>query len=308
VIPRWQKKVVLQTAIGWLPREHLWNYLMQRYVTRRMPRADPQFDFNGLSTAVHAETWRRLGGRPLDEITAYEFGSGYDLVGATMIWAHGVDHQILLDIRPNLRRALVRHTVAQFRRRRAELESRLGRPLREPPDVSAMGLDDVLGRLGIEYLAPADGRDVPLPDAAVDLIWSTFTLEHIPPGVLTDILRENRRLLRPGGLMTFQVDLKDHFGYVDPSVGTFDFLQYEPRTWRFLNPPLHYLNRLRWPEYRAIFAAAGLEIVEENLTRGGDDDAAQLRSLPRARRFGQFTLDELMVREAHVVLRPTGAP
>lgn len=306
MIPRWQKKVVLQTAIGWLPHEHLWNYLMQRYVTRRMPRADPQFDFNGTSTAVHAETWRRLGGRPLEEITAYEFGAGYDLVGATMMWASGIDHQVLLDIRPNLRRALARHTVAQFRRRRGDLEQQLGRPLREPPDADGASLDEILERFGIDYLAPADGRDVPLPDGSVDLVWSTFTLEHIPPQILLGILRESRRLLRPGGLMTFQVDLKDHYGYVDSTVGTFDFLQYEPRRWRLLNPPLHYLNRLRWPEYLAIIAAAGLEVVEENLTIGGAEDAAQLAALPLAARFRQFTADELLVREAHVVLRPAG--
>jgi SAM-dependent methyltransferase len=59
---------------------------------------------------------------------------------------------------------------------------------------------------GTKYGSPDltwDGRHVDLPDGSVDCALATEVLEHCPdPGL---VLRETRRLLRPGGLLFFTV-------------------------------------------------------------------------------------------------------
>jgi ubiquinone/menaquinone biosynthesis C-methylase UbiE len=46
----------------------------------------------------------------------------------------------------------------------------------------------------IEY----DGRHIPAADASIDLVFSSYVLEHIPH--LAELLRESRRVLDPQGL------------------------------------------------------------------------------------------------------------
>ena len=46
--------------------------------------------------------------------------------------------------------------------------------------------------------------------------------EHIPEPDLASILGECARLLRPGGLVSFRIDLTDHYSYFDRSLSTAD--------------------------------------------------------------------------------------
>jgi SAM-dependent methyltransferase len=282
------------------------NFAMQRYVSRRLPRRPADFDWHVVATAAHADAWERhRPDLPLAAARLYEFGAGYDLIGAASMWAFGVERQTLCDIRPNLRPLLVHHTMRLLRERRAVLEERTGRTLREiPAELADAPVPEVLDALGIEYLAPADARDMPVEPASFDLAVSTFTLEHIPGPDLVEVLRECGRVLAPGGMVSAQVDLKDHFSYIDGSVGPFNFLRYSDARWRWLNPPLHYQSRLRWPDYEAVFAAAGLEAAETELTPIEAEERDRAAALPLDARFRRFTLDELTVDRAHAVLRP----
>ena len=51
-------------------------------------------------------------------------------------------------------------------------------------------------------------RGLPLPDASVDAIASSFFWEHIPPDVKPAMLRELRRVLRPAGRLIFLYDVE----------------------------------------------------------------------------------------------------
>lgn len=55
---------------------------------------------------------------------------------------------------------------------------------------------------GVHYLR-ANGAALPFPDATFERVhWSWF-LEHVPPHVAVQVLREVRRVLRPGGYAHF---------------------------------------------------------------------------------------------------------
>ena len=54
-----------------------------------------------------------------------------------------------------------------------------------------------------------------LPAASVDFVSSTNTLEHIPATDIGPILAECRRLLRPDGVVSCRIDMRDHYSYFD---------------------------------------------------------------------------------------------
>jgi ubiquinone/menaquinone biosynthesis C-methylase UbiE len=55
-------------------------------------------------------------------------------------------------------------------------------------------------RAGVDLiLAEGAAQDLPLADAEVDVVLSTLMLHHLPRKVRPDIVRETRRVLKPGG-------------------------------------------------------------------------------------------------------------
>ena len=211
-----------------------------------------------------------------------------------------------MDIRPNLRYELVNVSIERLTRLRGDLEREAGRRLREPGMSSVGSAAELEDRFGIAYLAPCDARATGLDAGSVDFISSTNTLEHIPADDLAPILAECRRLLRPDGVMSSRIDLRDHFCDADARLSPYNFLRYSDRTWRLVNSKLGYQNRLRRPDYLSAFAEADLSIVAENATRP-DEGLGALRALDLDPRFRAYPLDELAVQALVVVARPPRA-
>jgi SAM-dependent methyltransferase len=109
------------------------------------------------------------------------------------------------------------------------------------------------------YLAPADATRLSMPAGSVDFHVSYTVLEHIPPSVLGDILREGRRVLRPEGLFVHRIDFTDHFSHSDPAISSVNFLQFSELRWAWwAGNRFMYHNRLRVDEFADIVRDAGL--------------------------------------------------
>lgn len=300
---QWLVKRALQNVLSALPAAESANYLFQRHVTHRLPIGDAGVAQKFRRAGSHLRAYDERGpGRRLTETTAYEFGTGWDLAIPLSLAALGVGRQVLVDIRPNLRLELVNATLASLARQRAKLEQEADRRLRDlgAPDVASP--DELEARFGISYLAPRDAAETGLPGASVDLVTSTNTLEHVPREAIAPILRESARLLRPDGVMSFRIDMQDHASYVDPRRSPYDFLRYSDRAWRFISPKLEYENRLRLPDYRALFEEAGLAVVEETVTRPRPEHLAALAQVALAPRFRSYAPEDLAARALEVVL------
>jgi SAM-dependent methyltransferase len=138
------------------------------------------------------------------------------------------------------------------RERRAALE-----PLRWAPSARA-AIASVGGRL-LEGVPP---DRIPLPDASVDLCHSGGVLEHEEPRTLAAFLRECRRILRPGAVMSHVVDHRDHLHHADPSWPYLGHLRLGPRSYRALfGHPLGYHSRLPPEEVRRAFERAGFDLI-----------------------------------------------
>ena len=301
---RWLVKAALQRGFSALPRGASVNYFFQRRVSRRLPRSGADWVFHAGVAAEHWRLHREHASIAPARARCYEFGAGWDLIGSIVGWGLGLERQTLVDIRPNLRLELINHTLATYASLRPELERELGIELRALPVTALHSACELTEHFGIEYLAPCDARSTGLPAGSVDLVSSTFTLEHIPADDIAAILVESRRLLASDGLLISTVDLKDHYSYFQPSLSPYNFLRFAPAVWRLANPPLHYQNRLRYPRYRALHEDAGFEILAEEADRPTASELAELEALRLARPFSRMSLDDVGVKTLQFVARP----
>jgi SAM-dependent methyltransferase len=287
---RWQYKAAVQKTLSLVPGGERVNHLLQRTVTKRLPAGDRQFLLHFDEAARHVRACAR---RPQD-VRAYEFGAGWDLIGPLSLWALGVSQQVVVDVAAHVRLALVDHSIVQLSRHHAALEERAGRPLRrvDPPPVRSYA--ELRERFGIDYRAPCNARGTGLGAGSFDLISSTFTLEHIPRDDILAILRECARLVADGGIVSCSIDMQDHYAFDDPRISVYNFLRYSDRRWRLVNSSLHHQNRLRARDYRELFVEAGLSTLDEVVGGPDPQDRARLRMLPLAPRFaGAYSLGEL---------------
>ena len=301
----WLLKAALQKGMSALPAAESANYLFQRHVTRTLPIGDAGVRRKFERALSHVRVFREHGAgmRPEDAVF-YEFGAGWDLAVQLSYAALGVGRQTLVDIRPNIRLELVNATLASLARQRNEVAEIAGEPLRELGPANVESVEKLRDRFGIEYLAPLDARATGLPAASVDFVSSTNTLEHVPERDIAPVLREAARLLRPGGAMSFRIDMQDHASYSDTRLSVYHYLRFSDRAWGLVNSSLSYQNRLRLPDYRRLFAQAGLEVVDETVTGPTEEHLAALDRIELAPEFRRHSRDDLAARHLEVVLRP----
>jgi SAM-dependent methyltransferase len=217
------------------------------------------------------------------------------LIGPLTFYALGVDQQLAVDINRLTRPELINDTIVKFRDFQVELGLELVRKpsqLVDEPDPS-LSLKELYG---IEYRAPCDARRTDLPSNSVDCITSTSTMEHISPADIRAILTECHRLLKPDGIMTMAIDYLDHYSFFDKNISGYNFLRYSDSKWQMFSPPLHFQNRLRHPDYVALFESCGFQIIEEERNEGTAADVDAIKRVPLNERFAAYQLNDLVAR------------
>ncbi len=301
---KWLAKALLQKLFSGLPGGEQVNYFFQRHLAKTLPWGAEET----LAKFGHALRHYRaacLHGRPAHAPrSAYEFGSGRELIVPMALYMLGVQRQVVVDLRPLSRPELVGHAARLLEGLfvpQTETELELLRPL---PGGSA-GDSPWLRGLGIDYQAPRDARATGLPPASFDLVSSTQVLEHVPRQELTPLLRECRRLVSPGGVVSLEIDMQDHLSYFDASLSVYHFLTLGERAWNLVNSGLHYQNRLRLPAYLEAVEEAGLEVLAQDITWPSEEDLDLLQNLRLAPDLVRgHDLLQLGARRAHLVCRP----
>ena len=214
----------------------------------------------------------------------------------------GVERVVSVDIAPLTDGERTRAALARFAARLADgrlaallpgLQAERARALLEE-GLAVPGADPaaLLAPLGVE-LRVGDARRTGLPAGSFDLFVSNNTLEHIPPGELRALMAEFARLARPEAVIDHFIDMRDHYSGFDPSISRLNYLRYPERVWRLFNNRLHYQNRLRVSDYRAVIEGAGFAIVAEKPSYGKPhefDDLVVHREFRDRSREDLFTL------------------
>jgi SAM-dependent methyltransferase len=282
----WQAKARAFRALSSVPFGTSLHFLLQRHVTRRLPRPEKQVKAIYARAQKLMEQYAVHGARAIDVSTFFEFGSGRDLVVPLAISACGARHFITVDIERLAKLDLVRSNAA--------IVAKLSGTTR-PALSSWASLDR---DWSVDYRAPTDARATGLENDTIDCAISVETLEHIPKDDILDILVEVRRILRPDGISLMQIDYGDHFKGFDPSISSFNFLTYSDEDWQPFQSRFQYVNRLRHSEYVSLFERAGFEIVLVCPDRRSVEPAILERLAPRFRKFSEedlFTLGALIV-------------
>ena len=245
------------------------NFFFQKYVTRGVYLSDEYFEDRLIHCREHYKAFRKYS--TAQDFSHLEIGTGWYPVVPVGIFLYGAGSITTVDLNrlsnPELTHTTLRKFLEYHKNGKLEKilpgisKERLELVLSEAESPSP-DFFDLLDKHHIVYMV-MDARKLHLPDAGVDLISSNNTFEHIYPEVLDGILKEFRRLGKPGGVMSHSIDLSDHFAHMDKSITIYNFLKYSDAQWKCIDNRIQPQNRLRIYDYREMYKKQNIVIIEE---------------------------------------------
>jgi SAM-dependent methyltransferase len=168
---------------------------------------------------------------------------------------------------------------------------------RHPEMGNLPDLKQLMTRL--QYAIVRDDGSWPVTPGSMDVVFSYFAGEHLRAPA--EVLAETHRVLRPGGVCMYAIDLRDH---INRDRNWLQFLYYEPWLWEAMTSRRgQWSNRLLAPQWRKLFEKK-FEIV--------NFDARQKPIPPQFNRdrlaapFRAYSTDELSVDYVWAVARKRG--
>lgn len=291
----WRVKGIIQGLLGAVPGGCRANTLLQHTVGE-MRHFDKHVASKVEDWKVFMTHFRELG-FDLGGSRVLEIGTGWMPILPLCFSLAGVGSFVTFDLTRHLNRRLTRRMLDALEVHLDGVADACGL---EPGGLRADygrlrvagSLQELLARARIEYHAPADMTRSGLADGSVDAVLSNSVLEHVPPGVILDMMRESARVLRPGGLAVHSVNCGDHYAYFDRSITPINYLTYTDQQWARWNNSLLYQNRLRPCELVGMAEGAGLS-VRMSKHRARPELMAVVGQMPIAPQFRHFPPEQL---------------
>lgn len=291
----WRMKAAVFRVLDRIPKGDAIHFLMQRHLTGTYPRQLSPTSKIAVSPLRHVGVLTSAG-IDISTARAFEFGAGWDLYNNLVYYCMGLNHQSLVDIRELAHADAINFVIDHLQKDPPSGATRLpGQHIRQ-----SHLKQDLKELYGISYVAPADARATGLADASIDFISTTSVFEHVPSDALRDIVKECHRILKPSGIMSHIIDYSDHYAHSDGGISNFNYLRFSNEEWRQYNPSIHYQNRLRRPDYEALFEAAGFSI--ESLSSWSESDDVEI-DFRVDQKFEKYSVSEIRELGCHVVLR-----
>lgn len=235
---------------------------------------DAHMERAGMKGALRGKTILEIG--PGDSISTA-------IVGAT----HGA-RAILVDSG-----AFVRSDVKIY----IQLTEALARKGFQPPSLSSCRtIEEILDRCNAKYMTEGLQSLRQIDTHAVDLIFSQAVLEHVRKHDFLETMRECRRILRPGGVCSHRVDLRDHLG------GELNNLRFSEWIWesKFFVTGGFYTNRISYGTMVRLFEQAGFNVDVLSVRRW---DRLPTGKRKLAKQFASTSDEELCVSGFDVLLQ-----
>jgi SAM-dependent methyltransferase len=278
----WQAKVAAKIVLSRVPAGYaVWRRLN---LFRHGAMDDPAYAEDVFCSHL-ARVKERMA---LEDFVGLELGPGDSLLSAVIAKAYGARKTWLIDVGP-----YAAESVELYRAQADRLTAR-GLPA---PDLSATEtIQSVLAACNAEYCTEGLASLRAVPTGSVDFIWSQAVLEHVRRSEFAATMAETFRVLKPGGIASHRVDLRDHLG------GKLNNLRFSEVWWEddSIAKSGFYTNRIRYAEMLAEFRAQGfdVEVVDELRWEALPTPRHQMNSL-----FRGFADDDLNVFDFSVVLR-----
>ncbi|MFN3649698.1 MAG: class I SAM-dependent methyltransferase [Armatimonadota bacterium] len=307
----WRVKALTQKTLSVLPGGERMHSLLQR-------RCGGLSHFEG-ECSSKIQDWKnmalllRQAGVPLEGSRLLEIGTGWYPTLPFCCAAAGAAEVLTIDLNRYLDPELTRRCAELVEEQLEEIAACAGRSLpttrgdwqRVAELVrSGRALESKAGAR-LRYLAPGDATRTGLPADSLDVVFSNSVLEHVPPRVIEGMMRESFRILRPGGVVFHSVNCGDHYSYFDSSVTQLNYLRYSDRQWSLWNNAFLYQNRLRAVDFVRMAREHGFE-VEIDTSHPTPQRQQELRHVPVARRFRDYSPDDLCITTIDFVARKPG--
>jgi SAM-dependent methyltransferase len=167
-----------------------------------------------------------------------------------------------------------------------------------PPSLeSATSLADVLRICNARYLTSGLASMREISTASVDFLFSHAALEHVRAAEFIDLMREMRRILKPSGVASHQVDLRDHLAE------SLNNLRFPDAIWEspLMADSGFYTNRISCSEMVTSMENAGFAV---KLLEKSQWDLPPLPRSALSRRFRERSEDDLRTRGFLALCRP----
>lgn len=295
-------KLYIQKIISLLPSSDRINYLFQRFISKSIPLSDKLY-FSKMEAALsHYNSFLkyRSDNLAVSNSSYYEFGAGWDLTFPLLMSVLTFKDIYCLDVKDLIFPHILNDSIA-----RLTYLNDLGISYenRKHIIVNKNNYKNILSsEFRINYMAPKDAKKTNFPDSSIDFIVSHATLEHIPKNDIINIMLECNRIVKPSGVLSFEIDYADHFSYFDYSTNEYNFLKYSDKKFQYYNTKLLYQNRLRHRDYIKILKETGFEILEVTTKGGTDDDKAKISKINLDSYFkDNYSLEELMIKKSRII-------
>lgn len=246
----WWAKIGAKLALSRLPFGYrIW----QRFGLFRhgsMDRADYAVDVFNLH--MH-----QAGIEDLDGKTILEIGPGDSIASAIIASSMGA-RSILVDSGA--------YATEDIRPYQALSELLRSRGLKPPVISEAHTFNDVLELCNSQYMTNGIESWRSIASDSVDFVFSQAVIEHVRRYEFIDTQRECFRVVKPGGVVSHRVDLKDHLG------GGLNNLRFSERLWEsaLFSKSGFYTNRIQYSEMMQMFEEAGFVVIPKEVRRWND--------------------------------------
>ena len=186
---------------------------------------------------------------------ALELGPGDSIFSAIISSAFNASCTYLVDVGRYIRADIANCLIMTDFLKRQNLPA--------PAIPGAISLRDLLKMINAHYEVEGIHSLRKIADSAVDFIWSQAVLEHVFRDQFSETLSELRRILRPDGVCSHRIDLRDHLG------GGLNSLRFSSSLWEtdFMRRSGFYTNRIRYHEMLHLFETAGFSVKVLNIDK-----------------------------------------
>jgi SAM-dependent methyltransferase len=160
----------------------------------------------------------------------------------------------------------------------------------------ASSIDELLARYKGIYLVEGTKSLMSIPDESIDFMWSQAVLEHIRVKEFDVAMAELYRIVKPDGILSHRVDLKDHLG------GALNNRRIASKMWEseWMARSGFYTNRITYGDMLNRFENAGFSVEVLGVERW-DSLPTPIRNM--AQEFRGIEEDDLLVSGFDVLLR-----
>ena len=147
----------------------------------------------------------------------------------------------------------------------------------------------------IKYMCPWNDPKI-IESDSVDVVFSQAVLEHVRHDEFESTMQECFRLLKSDGLMSHEIDFKDHLG------GGLNNMRFSTKMWEkdwFAAGSGFYTNRLRMPEIISICEKVGFLVEVRNFVCW---DVSQIKRKHLAKEFNNLTDYDLSISKVHLIM------